>query len=147
MLDGKLCYSYNTVEESAVRGMVSFDDFKATDDSPLYVQILRHIRHGIAAGTISDGDALPSRRVLSATLGINPNTVQRAYRELEEDGLISSRSGAKSCMVLSDAAVERVRRELVESELRSMARTLRTAGVSKDDAKELLERFWEEDET
>ncbi|MBO6266818.1 MAG: GntR family transcriptional regulator [Synergistaceae bacterium] len=126
--------------------MVSFDDFKATDGSPLYVQILRHIRHGIAAGTILDGDALPSRRVLSATLGINPNTVQRAYRELEEDGLVSSHSGAKSCMVLPAAAVERVRRELVESEIKTMARTLRAAGVSKDEAKELLERFWEEDE-
>ena len=126
--------------------MVSFDDFKATDGSPLYVQILRHIRQGIAAGTILDGDALPSRRVLSATLGINPNTVQRAYRELEEDGLVSSHSGAKSCMVLPAAAVERVRRELVESEIKTMARTLRAAGVSKDEAKELLERFWEEDE-
>ena len=126
--------------------MVSFDDFKATDGSPLYVQILRHIRYGIAAGTIVDGDALPSRRVLSATLGINPNTVQRAYRELEEDGLVSSHSGAKSCMVLPDAAVERVRRELVESEIKTMARTLRAAGVSKDEAKELLGRFWEEDE-
>ena len=126
--------------------MVSFDDFKATDGSPLYVQILRHIRHGIAAGTILDGDELPSRRVLSATLGINPNTVQRAYRELEEEGLISSHSGAKSCMVLPDAAVERVRRELVESEIKTMARTLRAAGVSKKEAKELLGRFWEEDE-
>ncbi len=129
-----------------MRSMVSFDDFKATDGSPLYVQILRHIRHGIAAGIILDGDALPSRRVLSATLGINPNTVQRAYRELEEDGLVNNHSGAKSCMVLPDAAVERVRRELVESEIKTMARTLRSAGMSKDEAKELLERFWEEDE-
>ena len=129
-----------------MRSMVSFDGFKAVDGSPLYVQILRHIRHGIAAGTILDGDELPSRRVLSATLGINPNTVQRAYRELEEDGLVSSHSGAKSCMVLPESAVERVRRELVESEIKSMARALRAAGVSKKEAKELLERFWEEDE-
>ena len=129
-----------------MKRVVSFDDFKATEGSPLYVQILRHIRHGIAAGTIRDGDALPSRRVLSATLGINPNTVQRAYRELEEEGLVNNHAGAKSCMVLPDAAVERVRRELVESEIRAMARTLRSAGVEKDEAKDLLERFWEEDE-
>lgn len=126
--------------------MISFDDFKAEDGSPLYYQILRHIRRGIASGQIVNGDALPSRRVLSATLGINPNTVQRAYRELEEDGLISNHSGAKSYVVLDEATVERVRRELIESELKTLTRSLRTSGVTKDEALTLLERFWEEDE-
>lgn len=126
--------------------MISFDDFRAEDGSPLYFQILRHIRRGVAAGTIRDGDELPSRRVLSALLGVNPNTVQRAYRELEEDGLVSSRSGAKSCMVLNEATVERVRRELVGSEIKTMARALRTSGVTKEEALALLDRFWEEDE-
>ncbi len=126
--------------------VISFDDFRAEDGSPLYYQILRHIRRGIASGAITDGDALPSRRVLSATLGINPNTVQRAYRELEEEGLISNHSGAKSYVVLSAAAVERVRRELVESEARTLVGSLRRTGVTKDEALELVERFWEEDE-
>lgn len=125
--------------------MISFDDFKAEDGSPLYYQILRHIRRGVASGAIVDGDALPSRRVLSATLGINPNTVQRAYRELEEEGLISSHSGAKSYVVLSEAAVERVRRELVESEARALVGALKKTGVEKSEALTLVERFWEED--
>ena len=126
--------------------MISFDDFKAEDGSPLYYQILRHILRGIASGAIADGDALPSRRVLSATLGINPNTVQRAYRELEEHGLVSSRSGAKSYVVLDGAAMERVRRELIESEARGLVVALKKTGVEKDEALALVERFWEEDE-
>ncbi len=124
--------------------MISFDNFRAEDGIPLYYQILRHIRRGVASGTIVDGDALPSRRVLSATLGVNPNTVQRAYRELEDDGLVSNHSGAKSCMVLDAAAVERVRRELIESEARTLVGSLKKTGVAKSEALSLVERFWEE---
>ncbi len=129
-----------------MRRTISFDDFRAEDGSPLYYQILRHIRRGVASGAIADGDELPSRRVLSATLGVNPNTVQRAYRELEEEGLINNHSGAKSYVMLDAAAVARVRRELVESEARALVGSLKKAGVEKDEALSLVGRFWEEDE-
>lgn len=80
--------------------MISFDSFVISDGSPIYMQILRYIQRGAAAGRIADGDELPSRRVLSALLGINPNTVQKAYRMLEEAGLMESHAGAKSYMCL-----------------------------------------------
>ena len=80
--------------------MLSFDSFVLEDGMPIYLQILLFVKRGIIAGTIADGDELPSRRVLSALLGVNPNTVQKAYRLLEEEGLVQSHSGAKSYMVL-----------------------------------------------
>ena len=126
--------------------MISFDNFRAQDGIPLYSQILRHIHLGIAAGTIQDGDALPSRRILSATLGINPNTVQRAYRELEDEGLVSNHAGAKSVMVLNEAMIARVRKELVESDVRTLAKSLKAAGVTKEEAQELLVKYWEVEE-
>ncbi|MDD2621069.1 MAG: GntR family transcriptional regulator, partial [Syntrophomonadaceae bacterium] len=46
------------------------------DGSPLYLQIIRHIKQGIVAETIQNQDEMPSRRVLSSLLGVNPNTVQ-----------------------------------------------------------------------
>ena len=55
--------------------MVSFEAFRAVDGTPVYLQIINFIKRGAIAGTIRDGDELPSRRVLSALLGINPNTV------------------------------------------------------------------------
>ena len=76
--------------------MVSFGTFVRTGDAPIYTQIVQFIRRGLAAGTILSGDELPSRRVLSALLGVNPNTIQKAYRILEDGGLIQSHSGAKS---------------------------------------------------
>ena len=79
--------------------MVSFDSFIAVDGVPIYLQIVKHIKSGIVSGTIVSGDEVPSRRVLSALLGVNPNTIQKAYKMLEEDGLMESHSGAKSYMV------------------------------------------------
>lgn len=81
--------------------MISFDMFTATNGIPIYLQIILYIKRGIIAGTIVDGDELPSRRMLSAVLGVNPNTVQKAYKMLEDEGLIRSHSGAKSCVVVN----------------------------------------------
>ena len=76
--------------------MISFEEFKKNDRIPIYLQILLYVKRGILSGEIQRGDVLPSRRMLSALLGVNPNTVQKAYRMLEEEGLILSHSGAKS---------------------------------------------------
>ena len=104
--------------------MVSFEAFRAVDGTPVYLQIINFIKRGAIAGTIRDGDELPSRRVLSALLGINPNTVQKAFHILEEEHLMESRTGAKSC---------------------TMARTLRQLGISKEEALRLIEQAWEEE--
>ncbi|MCC8123340.1 MAG: GntR family transcriptional regulator [Oscillospiraceae bacterium] len=124
--------------------MISFELFSIKNESPIYIQILRFIKRGIVSGSILDGDVLPSRRVLSSLLGINPNTVQKAYRMLEEEGLITSCSGAKSSIVLDDATVVRVRAELMESDILSVIRALKQAGLSKKEALRLIEQNWEE---
>ena len=63
--------------------MCDFGGFVPADGLPIYLQIVRYVERGVAAWTIADGEELPSRRVLSAQLGVNPNTVQKAYRLLE----------------------------------------------------------------
>ncbi len=66
-----------------------------TDDPvPLYRQIMRQIQHLIATGRLNEHDELPAVRVLAEHLVINPNTVVRAYRELEQAGLIYKKRGA-----------------------------------------------------
>ena len=123
--------------------MISFETFIMEDGMAIYLQILQYIKRGIIAGTIVDGDELPSRRVLSALLGVNPNTVQKAYRLLEEEGLISSHSGTKSCMVLTDETVETVRRELLERDAVNIVAAMKQMGLSKAEALQLLERYWD----
>lgn len=110
---------------------------------PIYLQIILFVKRGIIAGVIADGEELPSRRVLSALLGVNPNTVQKAYRMLEEEGLIQSHSGAKSYVVLNSAVKERIRSELLESDAKSVIHSLRQMGLTKEDAVALIEKYWE----
>ena len=126
--------------------MISFDAFVLAEGVPIYQQILTFLKRGIAAGTIGDGDELPSRRVLSALLGVNPNTVQKAYRTLEEEGIIASRSGAKSEATLPPETVEAVRRQLLEQEAGALVAALRQAGLDKAAALALLDRLWTETE-
>lgn len=125
--------------------MISFEEFEAVKGVPIYMQILRYIQRGAAAGRIQNGDELPSRRVLSALLGVNPNTVQKAYRLLEEKGLIRSHTGAKSYMVLVPETVEVIRRELLENDVRALVIAMRQTGEKKDDALALIARIWEEE--
>ena len=124
--------------------MINFVDFQREEGLPVYLQIIRHIKRGIAAGQVLDGDELPSRRVLSALLGVNPNTVQKAYRLLEEEGLLQSHSGAKSYMQLNEALIGQIRGELLESELGTLVGAMRQMGLAKPEAMRLIDKLWEE---
>lgn len=123
--------------------MISFENFIMADGSPIYLQILLYIKRGIIAGIICDGDELPSRRVLSALLGVNPNTVQKAYKMLEDEGLIASRAGAKSCVVVTESKLAEIRTELLEADAKEAVAKLKLMGVSKEEAHELIDKYWE----
>ncbi len=124
--------------------MIAFDDFKASGGMPIYLQIISYVKRGIVAGTIVDGDELPSRRVLSARLGINPNTVQKAFKTLEDEGLIISRSGAKSCVNVTPRVIKRLKEELLMDEVKNITDALKQMGITKDEALDLIAKNWED---
>jgi len=124
--------------------MVSFDKFSPVDGIPIYQQILAYIKRGIVAGNIQNGDELPSRRVLSALLGINPNTVQKAFKLLEDEGLLDSSPGAKSLITVSDNKVEEIKVDLLKEEVLGITHALKQMGISKLEAHFLLDRYWGE---
>ena len=125
---------------------MSFDQFSLAEGSPIYSQIIRFIKAGIVAGTIADGDEFPSRRALSALLGVNPNTIQKACRMLEEEGLLQSRMGAKSFIAVTEAEAEAIRVQLLEEDALALVQAIRRMGVSREEARCLLERLWDEAE-
>ena len=127
--------------------MISFDTLKPMEGTPIYQQILLYIKRGAVAGTIRDGDELPSRRVLSALLGINPNTVQKAFHLLEEEELIVSQAGAKSVMKITEEKIQKLREDLLREDIRSITGALRQMGISREEAFKLIDQFWEEEET
>ena len=123
--------------------MISFESFILEDNVPIYLQIVGFVKRGIVAGSIPDGAEMPSRRMLSALLGVNPNTVQKSYAMLEEEGLIHSRSGAKSCVAADDAAIRRLRGELLGQNLKTVIEAMKQMGMTLEDAQTALADHWE----
>ena len=132
-----------SLSERLVNDMISFENFTAKDGIPIYLQIVQHIQREIVAGTIRNGDEVPSRRVLSALLGVNPNTIQKAYRILEDEKLMESHSGTKSYMVLNEESVSAIRKRLLESDAVSIINSLKQMGMSKEEAISLIKNYWE----
>lgn len=127
--------------------MIDFAGFAQTEGQPIYLQIMRYIKQGLAAGTIADGEELPSRRALSAFLTVNPNTVQKVYRLLEEEGLVQSHAGAKSFVCATREQRDALRRELTENELRGMVRDMKRLGLTAAEAALLVEKLYAEEES
>lgn len=127
--------------------MIQFDSFMQAEGVPIYQQIIRYVKQGIAAGTIRDGEELPSRRVLSALLAVNPNTVQKAFKQLEDEGLVTSRAGAKSCIQVTPEQIAALRRELLETEMQAMVDAARRLGLTREDAHRLLDTLYDKEGT
>src|SRR6266849_10586436 len=81
----------------------------ANDGVPIYLQIVNQVKYLVAAGRLEAGEELPPIRVLAERLLINPNTVARAYRELEQAGVVTKRRTAGT--YFSDAGHPLARRE------------------------------------
>ena len=126
--------------------LVTFEGLRLEEGMPIYLQIIRYLERGIAAGTVRDGDELPSRRVLSARLGVNPNTIQKAFRALEEAGVITSRAGAKSEVSLTPERAEAIRRRLLEEEAAALVSALRQMGLDREQAAALVLQLWDRQE-
>ena len=111
--------------------MITFEGFRPEDGVPIYLQIIKYLKQGIVSGAVADGDELPSRRVLSALLGVNPNTVQKACRILEDEGILESRAGAKSYVRYTDEKRAELTAALVAESAASAALGLKHLGLSE----------------
>ena len=107
------------------------------DPRPIYEQVRDNFRALIISGALPPDYKMPSVRELAAKLAINPNTIQRAYRELESEGYIVSVPGKGSFVSLNEAAMKRHIKEL-EDELAGLAQELKALGVGEDRLTEII---------
>jgi len=108
-------------------------------EEPVYTQVAHQVRQLIASGALASGTTLPSVRRLAGDLGVNLNTIARAYRLLEEEGflIIRGRSGAKVAAPAEE--VEHSTHARLFEEMRTTLARLRQAGVTAD---EIVEMVW-----
>ena len=123
--------------------MVSYEPLVLNDRSPIYLQIVRFVQRGIISGAIQNQEELPSRRVLSSLLSVNPNTVQRAYKIMEDEGLIESRTGAKSCISITEDRLVCIRKQLVTEEIRSAITIFKQMGLSRQETLDQINALWD----
>ena len=107
------------------------------DPRPIYEQIRDGLRKLIVTGALGADEKLPSVRALAAQLAINPNTIQRAYRELEADGYILSVAGKGSFVAQVDRLAEQQKKEALNA-FRAAAQRLRALGLSAEALASLL---------
>jgi GntR family transcriptional regulator len=83
----------------------------------VYLQIIDHVKRDIALGRLVEGDRLPTVRELAVTLAINPNTIAKAYRQLEQEGIIMTKAGAGAFVANLDKGLNKsVKRRLITEE-------------------------------
>lgn len=108
-------------------------------NSPVYLQIAERITGWIISGEYAPGEQLPSVRQLALEAAVNPNTVQHAYTELEDEGIIESR-GTMGRYVTEDAeVVERCRRQLILRLVEDFTQNLSRMSVSKEQIISMIE--------
>ena len=106
--------------------------------TPLYLQLVERLKHSIATGTIKAGEQLPSVRKMAEDLVINPNTVVRAYRDLESEGIVELRHGSGVFVRGSVAGRASVMRK-AEPIVRSTVDRLESLDLTEHEIRRLLE--------
>lgn len=102
------------------------------DARPIYTQIVDNFKSQIAAGILQSGERLPSVRELAGTLAINPNTIQRAYRELEAVGWIATVPG-KGCFVCGMPGGTSAEQTALLEQFDKTVAALQALGITRED--------------
>jgi GntR family transcriptional regulator len=115
---------------------MSMLEFQLDDRSGVatYLQLAQQVRHALRLGLLEPGDQLPTAREVVAKLAINPNTVLKAYRELEREGLVGARPGQGTFVLRAPAngVVDAAGQQRLGRELDRWLRSARAAGLDQD---------------
>lgn len=107
----------------------------------IYEQVVRQLKFAVASGKLRQGELVPSVRELSKQLAINPNTVARAYRQLQDEGVLESIRGLG--LQVQPGAVKRCRsdrKKLIAARLEAVLAEARSSGLRRDDVRKLVEK-------
>ena len=118
-------------------------EWKFSDDVPIYLQIIEMMKTDIVSGKYKSGDRLPAVRDLAMEAGVNPNTVQRAYAELERQGLVQSERTSGRFVSIDEKKIQERRKDLSEQSIREFFAKLRKRGMEDRTIKDAVKR-WED---
>jgi GntR family transcriptional regulator len=139
-----LCHKYETTILRGGWRIAVWIDIDPRSGVPIYVQLASQVRHAIEVGGLASGEKLPTVRGLAEELAIAPNTIVKAYNELQREGLVESRAGVGTVVAEGVAEIAEGRqREAVFDRLRVLVRDAAALGISEDDLWESLDSEFE----
>ncbi|MDV2582823.1 GntR family transcriptional regulator [Alkalibacillus haloalkaliphilus] len=115
-----------------------------TSNKPIYEQIIQQVKERILQGVVVAGDKVPSVRELSAQLTVNPNTVSKAYKELEREGIFVTFRG-KGTFINEDVheLVQEKEVEHLKEQAEKLVQSAKQAGVSKEEMKQWIDEIFQ----
>lgn len=116
--------------------------FIVNDREPVYIQIIRNIKQKVVTGELKMGERLPSRREMAVMINVNPNTVQKAYKEMEEMELINTIKNNHSTITDDENLIKQVRQSLINEATEIFIEQMKSINVGKDEIKNIInEKF------
>ncbi|SHE66852.1 DNA-binding transcriptional regulator YhcF, GntR family [Atopostipes suicloacalis DSM 15692] len=105
---------------------------------PIYLQVIDHFRERLVGDELVLGAELPSRRQIARQLGINPNTVQRAFSEMEEQKWIYTEPNRPSRVTENPATIQKLKKEFVEEAVKEFVASIQTIDITYEEVSELI---------
>lgn len=113
-------------------------DWNFESDRPIYIQLVEKMKIAIISGKYKPGDRLPSVRDFAIEIKANPNTVQRAYSELEEDGLVITQRTNGKFVTEDRNLIKKMREEIAKQNLEKFIDNMTQLGFTEDEIREYL---------
>lgn len=123
--------------------MLNFHDLTLNNKEPVYVQIAFHVKKQIVLKLSDSGDKLPSRREIAAQLGINPNTVQKAFKLMEDEGYVHTSGNQGSVIYVDDVIRARIEDELTQGMVRGFIASAKEVNLSFKKVVDLISEYWD----
>lgn len=114
------------------------------EKSPIYSQIAEHIKMQIVSQEIKSGDQLPTVRELAQEAGVNPNTMQRAFTELEREGMVFSQRTSGRFVTEDNLLIGKIRQQVAKAELATFVNNMKKIGYKLDEITGALDHFIKE---
>lgn len=111
---------------------------------PAYLQIVQQTRQALLLGRLAAGDQLPTARAVVASTGINPNTVLKAYRELDREGLVETRAGAGTFVTGAAGRAQAAQESEAGASLGAWLRQARVSGLDRPEVEALMKAWLDE---
>ncbi|MDA5561588.1 GntR family transcriptional regulator [Exiguobacterium sp. MMG028] len=112
--------------------------------APVYLQVVDYFKKKMALGELKAGDEMPSRRELANDLKINPNTVQKAFKEMEDQQLITTERNRPSRVTTDRTVLAQIRSEIVDDAVAVFVESIQELDVSVDELVEKIKRQYKE---